>query len=69
MGTVPGGKALSVVLSHDVDFTQSVVNAPVFAEYEKSAGVPATYFIQTKYIRDYYDEIFLVNCKLKLNKK
>lgn len=58
VGTVPGGKALSVVLSHDVDFTQSVVNAPVFAEYEKSAGVPATYFIQTKYIRDYYDEIF-----------
>ena len=58
LGSVPSGKALAVLLTHDVDFTKSVVNALAYAEYEKSMGIRGTYFIQTKYIRDYYDEIF-----------
>ncbi|EFX60092.1 hypothetical protein DAPPUDRAFT_125537, partial [Daphnia pulex] len=58
LGTVPFGKSLSVMLTHDVDFTQSIKNAVDYAEYEKSQGLVGTYFIQAKYIRDYNDDIF-----------
>ena len=58
LGTVPFGKSLSVMLTHDVDFTQSIKNAVAYAEYEKSQGLVGTYFIQVKYIRDYNDDIF-----------
>ena len=58
IGTVPFGRSLSVMVTHDVDFTQSMANAVSYAEYEKSQDVIGTYFIQTKYIRDYNDDIF-----------
>lgn len=58
LGTVPFGKSLSVMLTHDVDFTQSIKNAVDYAEYEHSQGLVGTYFIQVKYIRDYNDDIF-----------
>ncbi|HKN88355.1 MAG TPA: polysaccharide deacetylase family protein, partial [Nitrospiraceae bacterium] len=58
VGTVPFGRSLSVMVTHDVDFTQSMANAVTYAEYEKSQDVVGTYFIQTKYIRDYNDDIF-----------
>ena len=58
LGTVPFGKSLSVMMTHDVDFTQSIKNAVEYAAYEKSQGVVGTYFIQVKYIRDYNDDIF-----------
>ena len=60
IGTVPFGRSLSVMVTHDVDFTQSMANAVSYAEYEKSQDVIGTYFIQTKYIRDYNDDIFLI---------
>ena len=56
--TVPFGKSLAVMLTHDVDFTHSMENAVAYARYEKSQGLTGTYFIQTKYIRDYNDDIF-----------
>lgn len=58
LGTVPFGKSLSVMMTHDVDFTQSIKNAIDYAKYEKSQGLVGTYFIQVKYIRDYNDDIF-----------
>ena len=58
LGTVPFGKSLSVMMTHDVDFTQSIKNAVAYAEYEKSQGAVGTYFIQVKYIRDFNDDIF-----------
>jgi len=58
LGTVPDGKSLSVLLSHDVDYTKSIKNAVEYAKFEKAEGISATYFIQTKYVRDYNDDIF-----------
>jgi hypothetical protein len=58
IGTVPFGKSLSVLLTHDIDYTKSMENAIAYAEYEKSQGIQGTYFIQTKYIRDYNDDVF-----------
>ena len=57
--TVPFNRALTVLLTHDVDFAGSVQNAVAYAEFERSQNIKATYFIQTKYIRDYNDDIFL----------
>lgn len=59
LGTVPDGKALSFVLSHDLDFYKSMKNAIPYAEQQRDVGVSATYFIQTKYIEDYNDRIFM----------
>lgn len=58
LGTVPFGKSLSVMMTHDVDFTQSIKHAVEYARYEKSQGLVGTYFIQVKYIRDFNDDIF-----------
>lgn len=58
LGTVPEGKPLAVMITHDVDYARSVDNARAYLDFEKSAGIPATYFIQTKYIRDYNDDVF-----------
>lgn len=58
LGTVPFGKSLSVLLTHDIDFTQSLKNAVDYAEYERSQGLVGTYFIQTKYVRDYNDDVY-----------
>ncbi|HLY80988.1 MAG TPA: polysaccharide deacetylase family protein [Caulobacteraceae bacterium] len=59
LDTAPTGHDVSIVLTHDIDYTRSVVNSRAYAELERSAGVKATYFMQTKYIRDYNDDVFL----------
>jgi len=59
VGPVPDGKDLAVLLTHDIDYTRSLANALVYARTERDAGVRATYFVQTKYIRDYNDDAIL----------
>ena len=56
--TVPEGRDLSVMITHDVDYSGSLENSVAYAEYQRSRGIRATYFMQTKYYRDYFDEIF-----------
>jgi hypothetical protein len=58
LATVPWDKSLAVMITHDLDYTQSVLNSRPYADFEESNGVRATYFIQTKYIRDFNDAVF-----------
>ena len=58
IGTVPFNKELSICITHDIDFSTSMKNAVTYAENEKQQKVPATYFVQVKYIKDYNDDIF-----------
>lgn len=58
LGTVPFGRKLPVVITHDVSYSRSVSNALAYAEYEAGVGVRATYFIQAKYLRDFNDAAF-----------
>lgn len=58
LGTVPDNKSASIIITHDVDYTRSIENAIQYAEYERSQNVRATYFIQTKYVKDWNDDIF-----------
>jgi hypothetical protein len=59
LAPVPGGKKLAVILTHDIDYTRSLANAIAYARFEHAAGIKATYFMQTKYIRDYNDDVIL----------
>lgn len=58
LGTVPDGKSLSVMITHDVDYKHSLKNAVDYARMENTHGIRTTYFIQTKYIHDYNDVSF-----------
>ena len=58
LSTVPGGRALSLVISHDIDYGPSMINAVSYAAMERDAGVRATYFVQTKYVTDWNDTAF-----------
>lgn len=58
LSTVPQGKDVAVLLTHDIDFTKSIKNAVDYARYEKSQNIRGTYFIQTKYIKDFNDDVF-----------
>ncbi len=55
---VPDNRDVTVLLTHDVDYTQSLLNTQAYAEAELAQSVPATYFIQTKYVTDYNDALF-----------
>lgn len=55
---VPEGQSLAILITHDVDYTESLSNAAVYAAAEASRSVPASYFIQSKYISDYNDSRF-----------
>jgi len=56
--TVPDGKSLSAVVTFDVDFVQSMEHLAVYRDLLQRLHVPATFFIQTKYYRDFQDEGF-----------
>ncbi|MDE2041756.1 MAG: polysaccharide deacetylase family protein [Alphaproteobacteria bacterium] len=59
--TTPPGKSLSIIFTHDLDYSRSVDNADTYARLEHDNGVSATYFMQTKYIKDYNDVPFLTD--------
>jgi peptidoglycan/xylan/chitin deacetylase (PgdA/CDA1 family) len=46
---------LAVLMTHDVDYQESFGNSRIYAELEKQYRIKATYFIQTKYLKDYQD--------------
>lgn len=58
LDTVPEGKPLAAVVTFDVDFVQSMEHLLVYRDLLKRLQVPATFFIQTKYYRDFQDEGF-----------
>ena len=55
MHTVPMQKNMTVLLTHDIDYSRSMSNAVTYAKMEVVEDVPATYFVQTKYVRDWSD--------------
>ncbi|HEY4556125.1 MAG TPA: polysaccharide deacetylase family protein, partial [Lysobacter sp.] len=58
LSRVPGDRAVAIVLTHDVDYGPAVDNARAFAEALAARGVGGSFFIQTKYRRDYNDRAF-----------
>ncbi len=58
LGTVPEGCSLTVLFTHDIDYRYSLGNALTWAKFESENSIPATYFMQTKYITDWEDIAF-----------
>ena len=58
VGTVPFGRALAVSLTHDVDFSEDWPHALDFARLAIRHGARSTFFVQTKYIKDFNDKVF-----------
>lgn len=58
LGTVPGGQSVAAVVTFDVDYVQSMEHLVAYRELLQRMQVPATFFIQTKYYRDFQDEGF-----------
>ncbi len=54
----PSGRDVSIILTHDIDFTRSVVNAKAYADLLRANGLSGTFFMQTKYVKDWNDDIF-----------
>ena len=67
-GTVPMGRSLTVLMTHDIDFLDSVKNSLEYADYEKQAGIRATYFLQTKYVTDASEKAWVTPESLPLLK-
>ena len=58
LGTVPQGKQLAAVITFDVDYVASMDNLLAYRDLLVRERVPATFFLQTKYYRDFQDEGF-----------
>jgi len=58
LATAPAGYKATFIMTHDVDCVVSVNNILKFAELEEKLGIRSTFFMQSKYIRDYNDEAF-----------
>lgn len=58
LSTTPAGREVSILFTHDVDYGHSVTNSPAFAQALEARGVRGTFFVQTKYLKDYNDAIF-----------
>ncbi len=56
--TVPEGKDLSVIITHDIDGKDANSVSTEFAQLEQDYDVPATYFWQTRYMNDARDMRF-----------
>jgi len=58
LGTVPHGRELAAVITFDVDYVASMDNLLAYRDLLVREGVQATFFLQTKYYRDFQDEGF-----------
>ncbi len=58
LATVPDGRAMANIITFDVDYQHSVANMAAYADVLERHGVHGTFFIQTKYYRDYLDRGF-----------
>ncbi len=63
---VPEGRGIAAVVSFDIDYVQSMRNMAAYRAALDAFGAPGTFFIQTKYFRDYFDQGFFNDTTLGL---
>jgi hypothetical protein len=66
LGTIPQGKRSVLMLSHDVDWEYSFKPMLAFSDFEKSAGISSTFFVQTKYLDDATSHAFFLGQSLDI---
>lgn len=56
--TTPDGLSGALIITHDVDYSKSVLNMLPYAKSEKTHGFTSTYFVQAKTVHDIEDYAF-----------
>ena len=56
--TTPDGLSGALIITHDVDYSKSVLNMLPYAKAEKAHGFTSTYFVQAKTVHDIEDYAF-----------
>ncbi len=69
IATMPPGKRGALIITHDIDAISSFNNIEDFAKTESRYGVRGTIFLQTKYLKDYYDTDFMTLENLRKMRK
>jgi len=64
LATIPKAERSWVMLSHDIDWENSVSKARVFAEMEARHHTSSTFFMQTKYVSDMNGRAFFAGTNL-----
>ncbi|RST31817.1 hypothetical protein HMF7854_13960 [Sphingomonas ginkgonis] len=58
IGTAPAPFGGSLILTHDLDAGKALADSLALAEAMRKRDVDATFFMQTKYVRDWNDDVF-----------
>lgn len=58
IGTAPAPYAASLIVTHDLDAGHALADSVSLATALRRRGVDATFFMQTKYVRDWNDDVF-----------
>ncbi len=58
IGTAPAPFTASLVITHDLDANQALTDSVELAKALKARGLRQTFFMQTKYVRDWNDDVF-----------
>jgi hypothetical protein len=69
LDTMPSGRKSVLLLSHDVDWSNSFEPGLDFARMEKMHGALSTFFIQTKYVSDANSKAFFSGKNLEVLKQ
>jgi peptidoglycan/xylan/chitin deacetylase (PgdA/CDA1 family) len=68
LSPAPFNREFTGLITHDIDFTRSMTNIPAYMEVEAANHIKATYFVQTKYVKDYSDDVFLTPANVPILK-
>jgi len=68
LSPTPEHREFTGLITHDIDFTQSMTNIPAYMAVEAANHIKATYFVQTKYVKDYSDDVFLTPANVPILK-
>ncbi len=68
LSPTPHNREFTGLITHDIDFTRSMTNIPAYMEVETANHARATYFVQTKYVKDYSDDVFLTPANVPILK-
>jgi len=55
---VPDGKTGALIITHDIDYSLSIINMVAYARAEHAHGFDATFFVETKNVNDQADSAF-----------
>lgn len=62
LGTCQHGMHLSIIMTHNIGNTKTIMNSLEFAKFEKQSNINSTYFMRTNYIKyDYKNEEFFLD--------